>query len=430
MAGRRTFRAKSRLNYLPSPADVVITPCEVNELHGTGTLLLRMFPDSSSIISLRTSNFYNGTQAFGAAQLCLPLAQASGPEISSWLKWYLAGTSVRRIVTFPYMPADVIVAITVKEMFNVPLCTYVMDDKNVCAEGISDSLMEVLLAKSDLRLVISPEMRSAYEKKYRMKFWLVPPLVPEELIRTNPVQLPEGVDSGRGVLLGNIWGQRWLELLRGTFRGSGYQVDWYCNDKNPSSLIFDRDELEADGIRLRDPIQEPDLPAILSGYAYAVVPSDTLDGQSPSAVRAIAELSLPSRIPTIVATSHLPVLVLGHPTTAAARFVDRFQLGVVVPYDRQAVQAALAGLLTSESQSRIRKRAAALSANFSAASSADWIWRSLEKGEACDLRYENLMPAINGDLEYTIARPPSQRRKPAASVRQANGRTGAFFGDE
>ncbi len=384
------------LNHLPPESDVVITPCEVNELHGTGTLLLRIFPDWSSIVSLRTSNFYNGEQAFGAAQLCLPLAQASGPEISSWLKWYLGRTSVRRIVSLPYLPADVLVTLALKRMFDAPLCTYIMDDKNVCAEGISDSLMQELLANSELRLVISPEMQEAYGKKYGMKFWQLPPLVPQELIRTAPVQLPADADPRRGVLLGNIWGQRWLEMLRKSFRDTGYQVDWYCNDKNPGSLLFTRAELKADGITLRDPIQEPELPATLSRYAYAVVPSDTLDGQSPPAVQAIAELSLPSRIPTIVTTSHLPILVLGHPNTSAARFVERFQLGAIVPYEAAAVRRALENLLQSESQSQIRKRAAAVSASFSAAGSADWIWRSLERGEACDLTYENLMPSSNG----------------------------------
>jgi hypothetical protein len=120
-------QGQPRILRLPSPADVIITPCEINESHGTGTLLLRMFPDSSAIISIRTSNFYDGLQAFGGGQLCLPLAQASRPEILSWLKWYLAGTKVRRILTIPYLPADAVVAIAVKDMFDAPLCTYIMD---------------------------------------------------------------------------------------------------------------------------------------------------------------------------------------------------------------------------------------------------------------------------------------------------------------
>ncbi|MGH7916277.1 MAG: hypothetical protein ACREQE_02320 [Candidatus Binataceae bacterium] len=210
---------------------MVITPCEVNELHGTGALLLRMFPDSSSIISLRTSNFYDGEQTFGAARLSLPLAQASRPR------------------------------------------------NHLVAEMVPDR-------------------------------------------------------------------------------------------------------------HLRAPIPEAQLPEVLSQYPYAVVPSDTLDGQSPPSVRAIAELSLPSRIPTMVATSHLPILVIGHPRTRAARFVERFDLGAVVPYEREAVRAALGRLMTAERQSQIRRRAANVSESFSARDSSDWIWRSPQAGQPCGLRYE------------------------------------------
>jgi hypothetical protein len=377
---------------LPNPADVVVTPCEVNELHGTGTLLLRIFRDWSSVVSLRTSNFYDLPQTFGAANFCLPLAQASRSEVLSWVKWWLNTTSVRRVLCLPYLPADAIVGITVKELFNVPLCTYIMDDKNVCTNGIADSLMEELLTKSDLRLVISPEMREAYEKKYGLKFYLLPPLVSDELLSRTPIHHLNGAKHRRCVLIGNIWGQRWLDLLRHTFRHSGYQVDWYCNQKTPRALSFDRAELEEDGIRLLDPVPEGDLPAILSQYACAIVPSDTLDGKSPPSVQAIAELSLPSRIPFMIATSHLPILVLGHPETSAARFVDRFNFGAVVPYETDSVRAALERMTKPENQSAIRSRAASLSANFSARDAADWIWRSLEAGKACDLTYEKLMP--------------------------------------
>src|SRR5260370_40625241 len=375
---------------LPNPADVVVTPCEVNELHGTGTLLFRIFRDSSSIVSLRTSNFYDLPQTFGAANFCLPLAQASRSKVLSWVKWWLNTTSVRRVICLPYLPADPIVGITVKELFKVPLCTYIMDDKNVCTNGIPDSLMEELLADSDLRLVISPEMREACEKKYRLKFSLLALLVSDELLSRIPLNHLNGVKPRRCVLIGNIWGQRWLDLLRNTFRNSGYQIDCFCNQKNPRALSFDRADLEKDGIRLLDPIPEGDLPATLSQYAYAIVPSDTLDGKSPPSVQAIAELSLPSRIPFMLATSHLPIVVLGHPETSAARFVDRFKFGAVVPYDADAVRTALERLAEPEIQSVIRSRAAALSATFPARGSADWIWRSLDACEACDLTSEKL----------------------------------------
>jgi hypothetical protein len=383
-------KGQNGVRKLPSPADIVITPCEVKETHGTGTLLLRMFRDSSSIVSLRTSDFYDGNQNFGAAQFCLPLAQLSRADVSSWVRWCLRGATVRRILCFPYLPADVVVAIAAKELFRVPLCTYIMDDKNVCADGISDAPMEELFSKSDLRLVISPEMRDAYVRKYRMRFWLMPPLVSDELILRTPRQPNEGVDPRRGILIGNMWGTRWLDMLRDALRGTGYSVDWYCN--NPNSTELERAQIESGGVRAMGTVSDASLPGVLNSYRFAVVPSDPLDGKSLPAVRAIAELSLPSRIPTMLAEAHLPVLVLGSPKTAAARFVERFNLGAVVPYDAVTVKSALDRILTPENEMHIRKRAASLADSFSAKGAADWIWRSLEGGHPSDLRFEELMP--------------------------------------
>jgi hypothetical protein len=390
--GRPTeLKGRNRAMKLPSVADLVITPCEVKETHGTGTLLLRMFRDSSSIVSLRTSDFYDGAQNFGAAQFCLPLAQLSRPDVISWVRWCLTGATVRRIICFPYLPADVVVALAAKELFGVPLCTYIMDDKNVCADGISDELMEELFSKSDLRLVISPEMRDAYARKYGMSFWLMPPLVPDELIERTPRQPIEGVAPRRGILIGNMWGTRWLDMLREAFRGTDYSVDWYCN--NPDSRELERASISSGGVRAMGTVPDASLPGILNSYRFAVVPSDPLDGKSLPAVCAIAELSLPSRIPTMMAEAHLPVLVLGSPKTAAARFVERFNLGAVVPYDGGAVKSALDRILTPENEMQIRKRSASLANSFSAKDAADWIWRSLEVGRPIDLRFEELMPS-------------------------------------
>jgi hypothetical protein len=378
---------------MPAVADVVITACEVTSAHGTGTLLLRIFHDDAEIVSVRTSNFYEGRQSFGAAQLCLPLAQSSRPEIESWLKWHFRNTRVRRIVALPYLPADPVVAATLRKLTGAPLCTYIMDDKNVCADGIDAAVMADLLGHSGLRLVISPEMRDAYQKKYGLGFWVMPPLVPEALLKRDPVPFPAGADPRRGVLLGNIWGQRWLDTLRRVFKGNAYHIDWFCNQKDPAGLVFDRNEMIKDGITFHEPVDERALPELLSRYAFAVVPTDTLDGHSPTAVQAIAELSLPSRIPTMIATSHLPILVIGSPQTCAARFVMRFQLGEIAPYEAAAVTASLDRLLQSKVQADIRRRAAVLAGQLSAEDSAAWIWRSLAMGEPCDMRYETLMPA-------------------------------------
>jgi hypothetical protein len=380
------------LSSLPDSTDLVITACEVNSLHGTGTLLLRIFPDQKSIISLRSEDFYDGVQDFGCVKLRLPLAKAARPVIAAWLKSSLVGVNVRRIICVPYTPAEATLALAAQDVLGVPLGVYIMDDKNVCADGISDDLMRELLDRARLRLVIGPEMRDVYEAKYGMPFWVMPPVVADHIVKRGATPLPPGIDLRRGVLLGNIWGQRWLDMLRRIFRGTGVTIDWYCNQLNPPGLEYDRDELAADGIVQRDPIAEDDLPKALGEYAFAVVPTDTLDGLSPPSVRAIAELSLPSRMVTMMATSHLPMLVIGSPATCAAGFVQRFGLGNVAPYDRAAVLASVENLINPDRHSDIRSRAAQLSEQFTAAEASDWIWRSLDAGQPITSKYEDLMP--------------------------------------
>lgn len=389
---------------IPDPADLVITACEVNESHGTGTLVRRMFPDWSSIVSVRTHNFYDGDQNFGAAAFCLPLASGSRVEVSSTVQIYMRGANVRRALCIPYLPGEATVSLALKELHGMPLCTYVMDDKNVAAEGISDELMEELLAKSDLRLVIGPEMRDAYESKYGMKFWVMPPVVSESVIRRSLAAPFSGDAPVRGALLGNIWGQRWLDLLRQTLRGSGLAVDWYCNVKDPKMLNYDRAEMERDGLRMMHPVPEAELPQTLAQYAYALVPTDPLDGISPAPVEAIARYSLPSRIPTLVVTSHLPMLVIGDPSTSAAGFVRRFELGEVVPYEQNAVKSAVGRLLAPQTQQELRARAFNLSPSFSATGSGEWIWRSLENGAPIDMRYEKLLPPVKQELAGVMTR--------------------------
>ena len=380
------------LTSLPDSTDLVITACEVNPLHGTGTLLLRIFPEQGSIISLRAEDFYDGVTDFGRVRLRLPLAQAARPVISAWLKSSLAGVNIRRILCVPYTPAEATLALAAHDLLGAPMSVYVMDDKNVCADGITDSLMRELLETSSLRLVIGPEMRDAYEEKYDMPFWVMPPVVADHIIKREAAPPAPNLDPRRGVLLGNIWGQRWLDMLRQIFRGAGVTIDWYCNQINPPGLEYDRDELAEDGIVQRNPIAEDNLPNMLGDYAFAIVPTDTLDGLSPLAVRAIAELSLPSRMVTMMATSHLPMLVIGSPATCAAGFVERFDLGAVAPYDRAAVLASIDALTTPDRQADVRARAAALSASFTASGTSDWIWRSLEAGRPITSIYEDLMP--------------------------------------
>jgi FkbM family methyltransferase len=398
----------SDLTHEPLPrgsiVDVVVTHNEINSCHGTGVLIERIFQDPGSIVALRATDTYGGRQDFGLAGFRLPRQGLSRTEIFSYALRWLGSVVVRRAVCIPFLSDEVVLALAVKELFQCPLCTYIMDDQNVSVGRLPDALMEELLAKSALRLFISPEMRNAYQNRYRQKMYLLPPVVSHELAVEAPVPDPGAGGQPRGILIGNIWAQDWLDLLRETVRGSGVAVDWYCNAIRPAWLQIDEEELARDGIAFHAGLPEAELAPVLARYLFAIHPSGTLaagDGN-----RGTAEFSLPSRLPFIVAASQTPILVLGSARTAAARFVDRFGLGVNCAYDRSEFVQSVRQILEPERQARFRAVARRLGPAFSNRGIAEWLWRSMELGRPADERFEELMPVLPGTFLY-YQPPPS-----------------------
>ena len=386
-----------------SVANVVVTYNEVNTRHGTGVLLGKIFSDAGDIVSIRSVNTYGGDHAWGAASLCLPRTGLSRRDVYALMIGWFGECKVRRVLCVPYGRDDAVVALAVSELFGAPLATWIMDDQNVGTQGIPDDLMEELLVKSRLRLAISPEMRVAYEAKYRLKFWLLPPVVSSDVLWTSPSLAPPA-DARRGILVGNIWGQRWLDLLRQSVREAGITVDWYCNSgRSPGWLTFDPEALARDGITLHDPLPEPQLAEVLRTYAFAIVPSGTLDAFDDN--HAVARLSLPTRVPFVVAASTTPIIVLGDSRTAVSRFVTRHGLGTVAGYTGDQLTHAVAFVTDSERQAAMRRNASSMAEGFKAEGIAQWIWTSLETECAADSRFEQLLPADASDLSYYVERP-------------------------
>ncbi len=388
------------------PVDLIVTHNEVNRRHGTGVLLKNMFLDSRRLVSVRARNDYGGDHDFGAASFCLPSPELSRIEMFNTLGGWLGAMEVRRILCVPYYADSVLAAIAAKQLSGALLCTYIMDDANIHGSGIPDALMEELLRVSDLRLAISPEMRIAYETKYRRKFWLLPPTVGPDLIASRcNLQPAQASRSPRGVLIGNIWAQPWLELLQEAVSGANVTIDWYCsNGSAPGWLNINAQALMAAGIRMHDPLPEAELAPVLRGYDFAVLPSGTSDPRTEQ--RAIALLSLPTRVPFIAATSNLPIIVLGSPETAAARFVKRFRIGVCCEYDSARLRDAVREVTDPQQGTVMRRNAFEIGRNFSGASIADWMWESLERGEAADARFEALMPPLDSDFAYYVETNP------------------------
>jgi hypothetical protein len=373
-------------------ADAIITHIEVNDRHGVGKLVQMMFQYEPNIISIRSASYHGGRNELGALSLSIAHRNWSRDSVFERVLHVVGKNTIRRILCVPYFPDDARNAIALKEIFGVPLCTYIMDDQNVCANGIADDLMRELLAKSRLRLAISPEMRLAYERKFEERFWYMPPLVPGRFVPSR-LCIPHTPRAPiRGVIIGNIWGQQWLDLLRHTVRDSGVQLTWYCNGTLPCG----EDELRADSIVPHDPLKDGPLVDMLRQFWFAVVPSGRMDADDDR--RFLAQLSLPSRMPYMTATSHIPILVLGDSRSAAAHFVEQFGVGVVSSYQTAHFLEAVRDLMRPEINLAMRRRAFALSRRFIDTGSAEWIWQSLASAQAADGRYEDLLPRSEPDL--------------------------------
>src|SRR4029077_1101171 len=182
-------------------------------------------------------------------------------------------------------------------------------------------------------------------------------------------------DAKRGILIGNIWSRTWLSALRTTMRNSGLRVDWY--GKLQEWLKVSVEELSKDGIDARGFIAESELASLCRSYPYALIPSGTLDHREDHP--AVARFSLPSRMPFILAACNTPMIVLGSSATAAARFVERLEVGIAASYDARAFQEAVE--IVSSRQQEFRERAVQLAERFRGRGAAGWCGRCVVRGE-------------------------------------------------
>jgi hypothetical protein len=383
----RALRKRLRVS-IRGPVDVVVSHCEVNDRHGTGVLLQRLFGAGPRIVSIRSRDLYGGEQHFGARRLLLDHGGISTDEVAERVGIVLGGIRVRRILCAPDYPDDARTALALALRSGAPLVTWVMDDQNIHLQSIGDDLLRPLFERSGLRLAISPELRAAYEEKFGLPFALVPPVAPAEHLLPAPATADAvALSARRGLLLGNVWGPAWLEGLLATVAGSGVALDWHAMGGTP----WRRDDparLAAAGIRILPFLPEPALVEALRASPFVLVPTGALDGDDSHG--SLARLSLPSRITFTTATAGTPLLVLGHAESAAAQFVTRHGLGRVVPYERGAFVAAVDALLTPAAQSAHREAAARLAPILSSDGTAEWIWGSLAAGEAADGRFAAL----------------------------------------
>jgi hypothetical protein len=306
----------------------------------------------------------------------------------------LGGRKVRKVVCVPYLRDELISAIAIKECFDAPLCMWIMDDQNVATNAIPDALMRECLEKSSLRLATHPELCRAYERKYNLPFYILPAIVPEQLVALDPVPAVVSAEK-KAALIGSFWDQIWFDRFCAVLQGSGWQIDWFGNNKSPW-FKYPPQMLKYAGIQAFGIVPEERLAAELRNYPFVMVPAGALDADDSN--KGVASLSLPGRILFAAAASHTPVLLVGSERTCGARFIRHFEIGEVVPYDAAKIRAAMSRLSSPDVQKQMRRNAAAIASGFSDRGVTDWLARSIELGRPADRRFEDTFSGYNGDL--------------------------------
>ena len=387
----------SRADELPASfqnATAFITHNEVTQKHGTGALVKRIFANNPDIVSIRSNNHYDGDHQFGLINMLLSHKGLTRAQSFAAILSKLKDSTIKRVFCIPYNSSELTTSIAIKELFNAPLGTWIMDDQNIYDKKIPDELMREFLGKCSIRFATHPELRDAYEKQYGMKFWILPAVVPNELIESE-IQIcdPNLLSSKNGILIGNIWSRKWLDLLGNIFSQTDTNIDWYSHHTY-DWLSTTKEEIQNRGLNPKGLLPEKELVKRLKQYPFLVVPTGTLDERDDR--QELSQLSLPGRIVFAMATSNIPIIVLGSEKTSAASFVNRFGIGIVSDYTPESFTAAIDYVTQPEVQLKLRHNAIKVAQKFSDKNIDQWVWHSLELGNAFDSRFEELFGKVPG----------------------------------
>jgi hypothetical protein len=369
-----------------TPVHAVVAVNEINEMHGTGPLVKRIFKGREGVFSIRSRDHW-GKQDFGDWHVKISQEGQTRPECFRRVLRVLAGRNLKSVTCVPFLAEELFTSIAIKESFGARMCAYIMDDQNVAQNIIPDDLMREFLEKCSLRLATHPELRDAYQRKYGLPFYLLPAVVPAALVSTES-QAP-AIDRGekRGALMGSFWDQSWFDQLCQSLEPCHYRIDWYGQNWSPW-FKFPPEDLKRAGITPLGVVPEDRLALELRKYPFVIVPGGTLSGTENNV--GVASLSLPGRILFIAATSHTPILLVGSERSCGARFIERFKIGLTVPYDAARLAEAMTHLSEPHIQAEIGRNAAAIADGLSDRGVVNWLTESIERGAPADQRFEDL----------------------------------------
>ena len=207
------------------PVDIVVTPGQINDQHGTGPLLKRVFRDRGAVFSIRSSDDW-GFHDFGHWHARITRQDQNRPGCFRDVVRILAGRRVRSVTCVPFYANELLISIAIKEAFGAKLCLWVMDDQNVAVNMIPDTIMRECLVKSSLSLFTHQELRLAYEQKYGLPCHVLPAVVPAALVAERPIQPAQNLNLS-GALLGSFWDQSWFDILVSVLEHCEVSIDWY-----------------------------------------------------------------------------------------------------------------------------------------------------------------------------------------------------------
>lgn len=382
--------------------DLVISPNEISFAHGTGVLLSRLLENRSDLIAMRSLTTYGSSQRINArATFALPSGMSDRRAVFAQVARWLKGYKVRSILCAPYFETDLVLAIAAQSISGAPLGLWIMDDNCIRNTGISRAIMEEAIDRATALFAISPQLKRHYQNEFQRPITVLPPLVSPKMIRDKPSAAAAGNSV---VMIGNVWSVNWLESTSRVVEAAGLKVKWYASNPDLWEGSLSRATLATRGIEIvsgEDPAVVQD--AVLKAVAV-IVPSDA--GDSIGHEAALGEMSLPTRMPFVLATAGTPIIVLGRPGTAAAAFVERFQIGRVIPYDGAALSMAVVSLSTVEEQNAIRQRSAAVAKDLSFEGVDEFVFRTIQEGGRWpDDKYERLFPESANTFGYFFDKP-------------------------
>src|ERR1700733_31981 len=131
---------------------IIVSAIEINDDHGVGIFLRRLFPDTGNFVAIRSSSLYPGENRFGSAEFELGKKLQNIEQRANRLRQILQGHKVNRILAVPYYKEDFQNAYAAKSLTGAPLCVYLMDDQNIFEPCVPDHIVIRLLKAADFRL--------------------------------------------------------------------------------------------------------------------------------------------------------------------------------------------------------------------------------------------------------------------------------------